>query len=269
MKCLKMLLVSAIIGAGAPAIAQDIADENRCVLKTIDASISHVWSRIATDIRVRSAAPSAAELGTIIKQALDDEPPVRRRLIGDYINEMLCVDRPIEDETGPKPDYPEPDWTSIDPQCAERLLQLLKETEQPPPSTQAWPPFSQADLAALYTLVAAVKGGNILVGFVADQCPSGWEPYEEAYNKFLMGAGDTHPAGKPGGDAEHSHKGRTAGGEGNVGHDGGTDKPYPSIDGHTHGFQTSPAHTLPPFVGVLFCQPSDSVGELRQRQATP
>ncbi len=88
-------------------------------------------------------------------------------------------------------------------------------------------------------------------------CPRGWEDYEPAFGRTIVGAGEGEnltPRGvnETGGTELHSHNGGTAGAQGGRGADNGGDFSA-SQPGHGHSFQTSVTTNMQPFLVLRYC----------------
>ena len=115
-------------------------------------------------------------------------------------------------------------------------------------------------LARLESIVAALQK-DALVPFVAGKCPEGWEKYDNADGRFLIGTTSDNTYGEPivygdlGGNLYHTHSG-TTNGVGGRGSDNDSD--FTAAVPHSHSYTTDASFHTPRYVGVIFCQlPSD------------
>ncbi len=118
------------------------------------------------------------------------------------------------------------------------------------------PSTEEVDQRVLAALLAAVRGG-VLLPFLSAKCPEGWTQYDNASERFLIGASESMPYSSTGGTTKHAHDGRTSGDSGSGGADNDNDF-RAAYGGHTHGLQTSQVDYYPPYVSVLFCVYSES-----------
>lgn len=111
---------------------------------------------------------------------------------------------------------------------------------------QAQPNTTRKQQQALDGLLEAIKRGKFVIGFISDACPSGWEHYENAENRFLMGVPEQeHKANTTGGGTPaYGRPGRTTTGHGLLKADDGDLRVSPEV--HFHDI---------PYVGILFCKP--------------
>ncbi|MEO9894797.1 MAG: hypothetical protein ABJD13_02480 [Paracoccaceae bacterium] len=96
--------------------------------------------------------------------------------------------------------------------------------------------------------------GTILP-MVGPNCPNGWDAYEEAQGRFLIGTGITEGVefklGDKQGSVGHNHSGTTSS-TGKV--RGEDDKDHSAAPAnHSHSFTTSTSQNLPPYLVVNYC----------------
>ena len=108
-------------------------------------------------------------------------------------------------------------------------------------------------LAVAQNLIDVKLPPGAVIAFDLDECPRGWEPFDDAEGRFLRGMIHSDVPGQKGGSNVHSHQGSTNAGGHGTGVDNDNDK-HPSNNNHTHKVTTDEQQNVPEYVAVLFCR---------------
>lgn len=121
-----------------------------------------------------------------------------------------------------------------------------------PTQSQAEKALQSMDPVVLLRLISALQHGAI-IAFDAQSCPVGWQEYEKASGRFLLGTAREELHGLTGGENVHTHEASTGGGHGAQRKDDDGSDSHVSVPDHYHSFTTMQAEHIPPYVGVRFC----------------